>query len=295
LKGILALLLLLAVGACASKSKVELTPMEELPEANRAIWAAWNTKDSNWPMWREQALADPRLTEFLIGNLWRQMVQAYDRSDITPAGEVEMSPFDRARGELLVLGEPATPILVEMMGAGDGVVASLSAGLLKEIGAPAIEPTLAQLERPETNARRRAIELLGHLPYARAGGEDAVKRALADRLENDDEWIIRATAAIALGLRGGRDRDTEFTRGALSRALGDDDEGVSRRAAAALAALGDPRAIPALINYLDRGFRLSRLPIIRGAQGALLSLSGEAEERDVSAWRQWWREHRTKR
>jgi len=286
--------LVLALAACAGAPKVELTPMEELPEANRAIWTAWNAEDPSWPTWREQALADPRLTEFLIGNLWRQMVRAYDRSDITPAGQLEMTPFDRARAELLILGEPAAPLLVELMGTGDGVVANLSAGLLQEIGEPATLPTLAQLTRPELKARQRAAELLGHLPYARGGGEDAVKAALAASLETDEDWIVRASAAIALGQRGSRDRDTDFTRGALSRALGDDDEGVSRRAAAALAKLHDPAAIPALINYLERGFRESRLPVIRSAQRSLLGLAGETEERDVAAWRAWWREWRAK-
>jgi HEAT repeat protein len=74
-----------------------------------------------------------------------------------------------------------------------------------------------------------------------AGGTDGLVRAM-----RDPSWIVREMAIEALGRIGG---EPAFSA-ALPAASGDDDMDVRLKALSVLARLGDPRAIPPLIDLL---------------------------------------------
>ena len=115
--------------------------------------------------------------------------------------------------------------------------------------------------RRDTALKRRLVEAFG---AAGAPAVPALIKALGDWEDwwsDEDWWIdedcwsdnVRAAAAEALGAIG----DPQAVP-ALIQALGDSDSAVRRAAAEALGKLGDPQAIPALIQALgdsDRDVR----------------------------------------
>ena len=109
----------------------------------------------------------------------------------------------------------------------------------------------------------------------------------------DAEWVVRAQAATAVGARAQRATNLAVPREILCQALRDEDSAVQRIALEALARVGDPAAIPAVIDLLEREQRTgTNVSTARTAQACLLALSKEREPRDVAAWREWWRENR---
>lgn len=294
----LALAALLAAGACdapgsgggGERPRAELTRASELPESHRALLAAYGRGGEDWERARLGALEDPALERFLIDNLVIEMVRAWS----SMAGEAaprSRAAFERAQGELVRLGPRAVPVLAGLLEAPDGVVAELAARTLERIGRDAVGAVAKVLAGPRRDARRRAAQLLERLPHA-AEGEGAVHEALAHALAEDPEWIVRAQAALALGARGARDRDSEPARRALERALADTDAVVAASAADGLARLGDPLAVPALIAALERAQAQGDLRAVRALDRALQASSGEARARDPAGWAAWWRENR---
>ena len=241
-----------------------------------------------WRTLREEALADERLTAFLVDNLARVMLQHCRGGRIVDHGADEHGPFERARAELVRFGAASVPTLTELLAIGDALTAHQCAELLAEIGAAAIDSVVSLLERDDDQARARAAELLARLPHARAG-EGRVRAALAEVLAGDSFWLARSRAAGALGARGARDTDLTATRKMLLPGLADEDTTVARETAVALARLGDPEAIPALINFLEG---TEDLPCHRAAQGALEILARTREPQSARAWRAWWRDNR---
>ena len=266
--------------------------LDDIPPAYAELWRAWVAADPGWPELRAQALADRPRRDFLVDNLIRTMIASYQQSDFATTEAPRSGPYERARLELIELGEFSAPALSELMPLGNGTAALLSTDVLGQIGRPAIPAVLVQLEREDSvTARGRAADLLRTLPHGLAL-EDDVRSALIRRLQTDPKWLVRKTAALALGQRGSRDREVETARKALTRALSDEDPGVARAAAAGLAWLEDPEAIPALINFLQRAIRDASYPNLRIAQDALGRLSGVEESLDVAGWRSWWRTNR---
>ncbi len=289
------LILALAATACSathegssSKSTVLVKPAD-LPARHRAILEAWKKGGAAWDIEREAVREDPELARFVVDNLVIEMVQAFDRSRLARAGQ-RNGPFERAQQELVVLCEHSTNVLAQFLTVKDGIVAFLAADTLAKIGAPAIEPTVKVLGDTHAEARRRAAELLAGLPHA-GGGEPAVLEALAARVEQDEEWIVRAQSARSLGARGARNEHKGFALGALGRALADRDEGVAESAAKALGELGEARAIPRLIDGLSAAATSGRPAVVEAIQAALARLSGERKKRDVEGWRAWWNEN----
>ncbi len=292
-------IILALVGACAAPEEgrapeapaAGVVSLAALPKGHRELWSAWlaaaegATGRAAWEEARRAALADPALGAFLVDNLLRQLVRAWDRSQLASTGHLP-GPFERARGELVRLGSPAVPTLVELMAMADGSVALLAADTLAEIGAPSLLPTAVLLEREARASRRRAVELLGRLPAA--DDEVAIVAALGRRLVRDDEWVVRAQAARAIGLRGGFSRERGAARSVLVRGLTDPETNVRRECAGALAALGDPRVIPALIDALGRAVASGQPGELPALRAALKGLSGGREFTSLAAWRGWW-------
>lgn len=283
---------LLLVLACAAPEPTgEVRRVGELPPEYRDTWMAFVDEDPAWPEIRGRALEDPRLTSFLVDNLARVMLRAYRGGAIGGAHDPSVGPFERARAELARIGAPAVPTLAELMAIGDGTAAHLCGELLAEIGSPALGYVGGLLDRDAAQERARAADLLGRLPHA-GEGEEALLEALAARLADDPDWSVRKASAEALGHRAARHRVVDPTRRALSAALTDEDGEVARAAAFGLARLGDPQAIPALLNYLERTQRAADLLSHEAGQRALRALARTGEPRSPREWRDWWRANR---
>jgi HEAT repeat protein len=187
----------------------------------------------------------------------------------------------------------STPVLVELLGVADGIVAYLAADTLARIGAPAVLPVAAKLAAAEPETRRRAAELLEKLPPAGAG-EPAVLESLGVLAERDPRWIVRAQAARALGARGARHAHKGYAATVLARALADPDPEVVKSALEGLATLGESSAIPALIRSLERAARDGELAALLAAQTALRRLTGETVDHDPEQWWEWWERWRAR-
>ena len=280
LAALAALATLAACGAPAAsepspaRPRAELTRTSELPERHRELLAAYGRGGADWERARGAALEDVELERFLVDNLVIEMVRAWSAM----AGETaprSRAAFERAQGELVRLGPRSVPLLIGLLEAPDGVVGQLAARTLERIGRDAVGAAVSLLSSPQRDARRRAAELLERLPHA-TDGEVAAQAGLARALDADPEWIVRAQAALALGARGARDRDTEPARRALERALGDADPAVAASAADGLARLGDPLALPALIGALERAVAAGDLRFVHALERALQASSGGA-------------------
>lgn len=293
------LLAALALGACSSTSERSrpdgtgrMASREELPAAQRAAWSAWQENGPAWEEGRAAWLAAPEVARFLVDNWILVMVRTYDRSGLARRGALP-GPFERARQELLHARERSAPVLLELVAIADGVVARLAADLLVEMDDPALALAAAEkLDAEDPAGRQRAADLLARLPHA-LDAEPAVEEALARAALDDPEWTVRAQAARAMGLRAERGGRLERAREVLSRALGDEDPAVARAACEALGTLRDPRAVPALVNHLERRVRAGAgLAEVRTIEAALRAATGDPRSRTPQEWRAWWQEHR---
>jgi hypothetical protein len=264
-------------------------PVAELPPAYGELWVAWREEAPDWTALRRAALEDPALTRFLVENLVLDMLAGYGRADFATPGAVLGSQFDRARAELIVIGEPSTWSLAELNAIGNGYGSAIGGQALIEIGRPSIPAVVEQLDRKEFQARGRAVDVLAELPHARRG-EPALQERLRVMVVQDPEWTVRKRCVDALAARASRDTTVEAARRSISRALGDPDEAVRRTAARALIRVGDPQGIPALINFLERCEREADLRGHDAALQALRALSGRTEPSDSASWRAYWRQ-----
>jgi HEAT repeat protein len=291
-------MLLVAAGLSAGCAATEEAPKRapppivkpaDLPARHQEILEAWKKGGAAWDFERDAVRADPELSRFVVDNLTIELVQAYDRSRLARVAQ-QRGPFERAQDELVLMADQSTPVLVQFMTLKDDIVAFLAADTLARIGVPAIEPTLKLLENADPKNRMRAADLLGKLPHA-GGGETKVLEALAARVESDREWIVRGQSAQALGARGARHAHKGFAMGVLGRALNDEDISVAAAAAEALGVLGEPRAIPKLVDALAASSAAGKPMVVDAIQDALARLSRDNTRRDVNQWRAWWREH----
>jgi hypothetical protein len=288
-----ALVVGLALAACKSAGETRasrVVPPAELPADLRATWEIYRAGGAAWEIERERVIADPARLRFVVDNLVIEMVRAYERSRLTTAGQIE-GPFERAQRELTLMPAGSTPVLVELLGVKDGIVAFLAADVLERIGEPALAGVTAKLESETPEVRRRAAELLAELPHGGAE-EAAIHEALGRRVRDDDQWIVRAQAAQTLGVRGARHDHKGYCLAVLSRALADPDPAVAASACSGLAALSEPRAIPALSGALERAAGSGDLKVVRAAQDALRALSGIDRDLGPAEWASWWRDQR---
>ena len=267
-----------------------LVPISELPPAQRELLEAYGRGGADWESARARARADPALARFLVDNLVLEMARAH-RALSGPEPERGRAACERAQEELARVHGHALPVLVQVLGVPDSILATLAHQTLQRIGRPANAALLAALEDPSPRLRQRAAAALADLPHD-GPGEAALEARLAALAHGDPEWWVRAQAALALGARGARSRETTPPRRALEEALSDSDVAVAESAAAALAQLEDPRAVPALIRCLARGVQAGELRLVRASTRALQSVSGVREELDLEEWRAWWDGHR---
>ncbi len=279
----------LALAACRSSdgaAQPRVVSSAELPADLRATWDVYRAGGAGWEIERERVLADPERLRFVVDNLVIEMVRSYERSWLATAGEVE-GPFERSQRELALLYPGSTPVLAELLAVKDGIVAFLASDVLKRIGEPALADVARKLDDATPEVRRRAAELLGELPHG-GGSEAAIHEALGRRVRSDEQWIVRAQAAQSLGLRGARHDHKGYCQAVLTRALSDSDPAVIASACIGLSELSEPRAIPALVDALERAGASGELKVVRAAQDALRALSGVDRDQEPAQWASWW-------
>jgi len=276
--------------AAPKDSTAHVVPLAQLPEAQKRVLTAYARGGDEWEREREDVLADPALTSFLVDNLIVEMVRAH--AGLTGAEPARSRrAFDRAVNELVRVGEPSLPQLVGLLEVSDGIVSALASYTLRQLGKPAALAVEPLLDSPNTETRRRAAAVLEKLPHT-ADNEPELRKRLVRLALSDPEWLVRAEAAQTLGSRGHNDRVSEPWRKALEECLFDSDPAVADAAARGLTTLGDARAIPALINSLERTAQAGNLRVFKATQTALRALSAGQVQPDVAAWRKWWDEHR---
>ncbi len=282
--------LLAALAACASSTDrasssggAGVVPLEALPVEYRAAWEAWQKGDSAFELERARVERDPALARFVVDNLVREMVRAYERNAFARPGG-EPGRFERAQADLVALTNTSGPVLAELLRAKDGVVAFLAADRLLAIGAPAVAHVVVLLEDERAETRRRAAELLASLPHA-GTAEIAVQQALAAHIERDLEWTVRAESARALGSRGSRHDHKGFAMGVLLRAGRDPDRTVASSAAEGLARLDEVRAIPRMADLLEYAAGNGEPAVVAAFERALGTLAGDTIRRSPAVWR----------
>jgi HEAT repeat protein len=251
-------------------------------------WTRYEHGGAEWENARNDVLADPDLSAFMIDNWIVRLVRSYERVGVSTGKQ--LGPFERAQAELVFFQSRSVPVLAQMLSVKDGIVAFLAADTLKRIGAPAVDAVARSLADPSPEVRRRAAHLLGELPSA--GDVDAaVLEKLGDRLAHDDAWIVRAEAAESLGTRGAQRAERGYAVAVLAHALSDTDATVAQSAASALENVGDPRAIPVLIRALEDAVRRGEPKSAHAIDAALRKLSGESRVRSAEEWSAWWQQH----
>ena len=295
------LLLLVWLGACNSHSPAPTassplpTPLErprvlrtdELPERERAILSAWRAGGAQWAELEPSVLANPDERSFLVDNLVRDLVRHFEQSKLAGIGEAD-GTFERSRAQLVRMPADSTPLLVELTAKGDGVVAYLSADLLIAIGPGARAPVAARCSEPSASVRRRMVELWGKLP----AGETPIPTAEWERLgalaRHDPEWLVRGEAQSSLASIGAQQQNKGFVAGILRQGLADPDLAVAQKAAEGFGVLGEPRAIPWLIDGLIPLERKGAAAAVKAGRKSLEALSGERRDRSLAEWQEWW-------
>lgn len=287
---------LLAAGCTvpAEEPTPVLRASSQLPEAERQLLEAWRSRGSDWPLVREQALEDPRLASFLVDNALLDLIRAWQRGEFT---FTEAGGYEEVRAEVLALGAAAAPSVAALLGLGNGYGPAIASDVLLRLGPAGARALLAEVA-PDRSAlvRGQALDLLGGFAPLGADLEAQVRTAAIDALARDPEWIVRERAARTLARRaaGGRQGEdaTLDVVGALSRGLRDADPAVVRAAAVGLGLVGDRRAVPALVNHLERVLRGDDLAAARAAQRGLETLTGATGPRTPAQWRDWLRDAR---
>lgn len=288
-----ALFVVTCLAACSTSAAKEPKPtgrvvaLAELPPEYSGLLASYARGGPEWERAREEALRDPKLTSFLIENLTLELVQAH-RAMGGEEFERAQRAYLRAKSELVALGARSVPTLVALLEVADPVSAAVASRTLEELGRESVEPAAGLLAAPKPETRRRAAELLARLPHAGSTVEPRVRAQMIERFEGEPDWAARTELARALGARGSRDSDVVPWRNALQAGLLDPDPLVAEASAEGLIALGDERAVPVLIDVLERSSKSGDLARFRASQRALVALTRQSEKTSIAEWRRWW-------
>jgi hypothetical protein len=249
--------------------------------------------DARWLAAREAAQRDPRALRFLVDNLGREMVVAFDRESALEKAS-RGSSFLRARQELVLLRAAGVPLLLGMVRDGDDVVARLGGDVLVDIGAPAGPELLLALEELPQGAvrwRRRLTELLLRLP-ALGASEAFLVLELESLAAKEPDLQARAYALEALGLRAQLAGEGRRVAADLVQYLNQKEPLLAGRAARGLGHAGDLRTANDLIRCMDRALTTGDPSLRRDVEAALTNLARQSDRalpnpppRSPAAWR----------
>ncbi len=193
------------------------------------IWELFRNRSPDWPRQRDRFVKrGPGAGYLVAGHLLRYYMQANLRR------ERAQRDFIRARNEIIALGAPCVPALVDLMILDsiklpegeryytDDITRRDCIHMLGEIGEPSVDQLFVVLKRKDLGPKGRRFVAL-------ALGETRSPRAydtLVRLLRTDSSWQVRADAAEALGTLGDRRAIAPLSEAVLK----DDDVAVIKRA-----------------------------------------------------------------
>lgn len=278
-KGWLCLCLL---AACAGTRYEPGKLSDEQVAKCRALEVAYRSNAPDYPVLRDQAVADPVVAAWVVRMFVRDLFAVRegrplgeDREFLRAAARLEDPVEVRALAEVRALGAIAVPTLLgDLLLHDQPQPRELGIELLALVGAPAIAPLQDVVRTGEPKQRRAAARALG-----RIGVEGQVLATLRE-LTGDEDYTVRADALRSL--RGGG----EAARGLLvERLQRDDDPFVRCVAAQTLGEFPATATANALIDYLERCKRDKDWRGEQAAQASLQKLAGTRGPRTPEAWR----------
>ncbi len=185
--------------------------------------------------------------------------------------------FNEAKSVFVRIGEPAAPTLVAALASDDLYVRCHAREVLARIGFPGDRPAILAslthaLAAPNPIDRRSAAVALGAL------GDASSKTALRERVADADPDVVSA-ASTALARLGDREAVPSIERALAAARYAE----TKRDLAVALADLGSPAGIPALLDGLGHPDPLVRAHFFESffaATGVHLGYEAEAPEGD---------------
>jgi len=208
-------------GLAVKRDADTFTEDKPIPKATKAeiaefrrIWAHFDRGDPRWPLERDRFKGRSDAAGYLLarGLLWYYMKLNGVRDH---AGR----PLVRAKNEIVAVGRPCAPYLVDMMILDtirlrdkefltDDITRQDCMDMLERMGQHSTPHLLRALQRKDLGAKgRRYIALtLGGTRDPRA------LQPLISMLSSDESWQVRASAAIALGKLGNRRAIVALTR-----------------------------------------------------------------------------------
>ncbi len=151
----------------------------------------------------------------------------------------------RARARLVEIGAPAIPLLIEALGSWDNKTFNQAMAVLKHIGAPAMPAVLAALDAPQLYVRMHARMVVADTGWGKDGSAfPSLLRGLGSTNALDRRSSLEALGAL---------RATAH-RAAVRAYLADPDPDVVRAAAIAASELGDLDAVPAMTKALESAY-----------------------------------------
>jgi hypothetical protein len=180
------------------------------------IWELFARNDKRWPLERDRFRRRSDAAAYLLGGY---VLAYYMNSNIAR----ERAPKDvvRAKNEVVAVGEPCVPLLIDMMVLDkiplargrstkdakkakywipDDITRQDCLDMLERIGTPAVTPLLKTMGRKDLGVKGRRLTAL-----ALGGTRDTrAYAALVILLKNDASWQVRADAATGLGKLGDR-------------------------------------------------------------------------------------------
>lgn len=274
---------------------VDATTKNWTPLARREAWSLW------WHGIQGEQLLDA-YRQHTLADGEREQIQKLIRQ----LGDEDFTVRQEATTALQGRGPRALPFLQEASRSKDAEIAHRAQECLKTLtvhaaaAPPLPTPRLVAVCRPPG----AAAVLLAYLPSARdAAGREAIQEALNSLARsqdstteqalktalNDKAPLRRQAAAIALCQAAGR------ASPAVQRLLKDSDALVRLSVARALAQLGDPESIPALIQLLgdlpDERRPEAEEILVRLAGAAAPEMTGTDERsrrQAMQAWLSWW-------
>lgn len=258
---------------CASEPPERPALTETERDELEPMWKLFVSHDKKWPEARGRWLAmSESARNTLIENMIRYMSDRFNENKIGEA--------NRAAAELILYDRHSLEYLGALCASEGNAMGlrEMAAGCLVRIGTPAVPALRRSLASTRYRARRLAVRALGRI-RERGSIPDLVAV-----LERDDNFVVRAEAATALGSFAGETAAED----ALLRSVGDEDPVVAAAVAQALGRLGSHRAVPGLVKRLgeaggDESVKLRKA--IRAVLGRITALDPSSPVSAFEAWR----------